>query len=152
MINCVYWIKFFISNFQIPLLWQHLCRSGISKMVFDLCFVWRNWLGKYSSNIWNLAPLCLLRCILREHNCCTFDIVDSSENQLLASFSGYWFDCSWAWGLTSCDSIPLFISSLPFCNYLSVFFFSSFYTFWLLCVFPAYFSVFNIFFLTYPKK
>ena len=133
MINCVYWIKFFISNFQIPLLWQHLCRSGISKMVFDLCFVWRNWLGKYSSNIWNLAPLCLLRCILREHNCCTFDIVDSSENQLLASFSGYWFDCSWAWGLTSCDSIPLFISSLPFCNYLSVFFFFVLYFLTTLC-------------------
>ena len=47
---------------------------------------------------------------------------NSSGDQLLASFSGFWFDCSRAWRLTSCDSIPLFISSLLFCNLVSVFF------------------------------
>ena len=86
------------------------------RTVFDLMLGWRNWLGKHSSNIWNLVPLCLLWCIWRECNCHTFEDVESSDEQLLASFSGYWFDCSWAWGLTYCDSIPLFISSLLFCN------------------------------------
>ena len=102
-------------------LWCIVLRSfGVSLVLpragFDLIFGWRNWLGKHLSDIWNLVPLCLLWCIWRERNRCTFEDVDSSDDQLLASFSGYWFDCSRTWGLTSCDSIPLFISSLLFCN------------------------------------
>ena len=59
-------------------------------------------------------PLCFLWCIRRE--CNRLEDVNSFDDQLLASFCGYWFDCSQAWGLTSCDSMPLFISSILFCN------------------------------------
>ena len=57
----------------------------------------------------------MLWCIQRERNQRTFEDVESLGDQLLASFIGYWFDWSRAWGLTSCDSIPLFFSSLLFC-------------------------------------
>ena len=63
-------------------------------------------------------------CIWRERNWRTFEDMDKSDYQLLASFSGSLFEWSWAWGLTSSDSLPLFLSSL-LCNqpFLSVCFF-----------------------------
>ena len=36
---------------------------GPSRTVSDLLFSWWNWLGKHSSYIWNLVPLCLMWCI-----------------------------------------------------------------------------------------
>lgn len=44
----------------------------------------------------------------------TFEDVESSGEQLLASFTGSLFDWSWAWGLTSSDS--QFIYSLCSCT------------------------------------
>ena len=41
--------------------------------------------------------------------------MESSANQLLASFSGSLFDWSKNWGLTSSDSLSMFLSSL-LCN------------------------------------
>ena len=38
--------------------------------------------------------------------------MDSLDDQLLASFSGFLFDWSRAWGLTFSDSLPSFLSSL----------------------------------------
>ena len=38
--------------------------------------------------------------------------MESSDDQLLAFFSGSLFDWSRAWGLTSSDSLPIFLSSL----------------------------------------
>ena len=73
-------------------------------------------LGKHLSNIWNFVMLCLMWCLWRECNRCMFEDVDSSRDSLLASFSGYMFDWSRACGLTSSDSLPLFISSLLCCN------------------------------------
>lgn len=52
----------------------------------------------------------------REHNQWTFEDLDRSNDQLLASFSGSVFDWSRAWGLTSSDSLLLFLSSLLLCN------------------------------------
>ena len=52
----------------------------------------------------------------RKHNQRTFEDLDRSDDQLLASFSGSVFDWSRAWGLTSSDSLPLFLSSLFLCN------------------------------------
>ena len=54
---------------------------------------------------------------------------NSSRDQLLASFSGFWFDCSRAWRLTSCNSIPLFISSFFFVIWFL--FFSFFFMYFL---------------------
>uniref|UniRef100_A0A7N2LG27 COP9 signalosome complex subunit 8 n=1 Tax=Quercus lobata TaxID=97700 RepID=A0A7N2LG27_QUELO len=88
------------------LLWSMVFRSfGISwvlpRSVADMLFGWWNWFGKHSSGVWNLAPLCLMWCIWREHNWRTFEDRDKSDDQLLAYFSGSLFDWSRAWGLTS---------------------------------------------------
>lgn len=32
----------------------------VSEECEDTLFGWRNWFGKYSSEIWNLDPLCLM--------------------------------------------------------------------------------------------
>ena len=52
---------------------------------------------------------------LEERNRQTFEDLDKSDDQLLALFTGSLFDWSRAWGLTSSDSIPMFLSSL-LCN------------------------------------
>ena len=83
--------------------------------VRDFLFSWRDWLGKHSSYIWNLVPLCLMWCIWRERNWWTFEDLNRSKDQLLALFSGSLFDWARAWGLTSSDSISLFLSSLLLC-------------------------------------
>ncbi|XP_065627831.1 sphingoid long-chain bases kinase 1 [Quercus suber] len=84
----------------------------IPRSITELLFGWWNWLGKQSSQIWNLVPLCILWCIWKERNRRTFEDLDSSGDQLLASFSGTLFDWSRAWGLTTSDSLPSFLSSL----------------------------------------
>ena len=71
-------------------------------------------IGKHLSSIWNLVPLCLMWCLWRERNRRTFEDLDSSDDQLLASFSDSLFDWSRAWGLTSNDSLPMFLSLLLF--------------------------------------
>ena len=79
-------------------LWSLVFRSfGISwvlpRSVAGTLFGWWNWPGKHSSSIWNLAPLCLMWCLWRERNRRTFEDMDGSDDQLLASFSGslfYW--------------------------------------------------------------
>ena len=101
-------------------LWSLVFRSfGISwvlpRSIADTLFGWWNWFGKHSYRVWNLAPLCLMRCIWRERNWRTYEDRDKSDDQLLAYFSGSLFDWSRAWGLTSSDSIPMFLSSL-LCN------------------------------------
>ena len=70
--------------------------------------------GKHLFDIQNLIPLCLVWCIWRERNICTFEDVESSGDQLLASFVGTSYDWSWIQGLTSSDSLPIFIDSLFF--------------------------------------
>ena len=84
--------------------------------VSDFPFGWWNWLGKHSSYIWNLVPLYLMWCIQRERNRWTFEDLDKSDDQLLSLFSGSIFDWARVWGLTSSDSLPLFLSSLLICN------------------------------------
>ena len=73
-------------------LWSLVFRSfGISwvlpRLVVDTLFGWWDWLWKHSSSIWNLAPLCVMWCLWRERNWRTFEDIDSSDDQLLASFS-----------------------------------------------------------------
>ena len=102
-------------------LWSFVFRTfGIpwvlSRSVEDFLFGWWNWLGKHSSNIWNLVLLCLMWCIWKEHNWRTFEDLDRSDDYLPASFIGSLFDWSRTWGLTSSLSLPLFLSSLFLCN------------------------------------
>ena len=72
--------------------------------------------GTHSSHIWNLVSLCLMWCIWREHNRKTFEDLDRFDDQLLALFSSSFFYWTRARGLTSSDSLPLFLSSLLLCN------------------------------------
>ena len=102
-------------------LWSFVFRTfGIpwvlSRSVEDFLFGWWNWLGKHSSNNWNLVSLCLMWCIWKEHNWRTFEDLDRSDDYLPASFIGSLFDWSRTWGLTSSLSLPLFLSSLFLCN------------------------------------
>ena len=62
---------------------------------------------------------------LEGHNWRTFENMESSDDQLLASFSGSLFDWSRAWELTTSDSLHMFLSSLLCNQYLfpSSFFF-----------------------------
>ena len=103
-------------------------------------------------------------CIWRERNWRTFENRDKSDDQLLAYFSGSHFDWSRAWGLTSSDSIPTFLSSL-LCNQSLLvflcfcFLFFSFLLFFLfcsplciLCVVFVLLCFFNIIFLLIKKK
>ena len=148
-------------------LWSLVFRSfGISwvlpRSIADTLFGWWNQFGKHSSRVWNLAPLCLMWCIWRERNWRTFEDRDKSDDQLLAYFSGSLFDWSRAWGLTSSDSIPMFLSSLlcnqflfaPFVLLFFLLLFSLFVSFSVLSGLPYVFMRFylNIFFLTYQKK
>lgn len=48
-----------------------------AKTVLEL-FGRRNWLGEHSLDIWNLVPLCLMWCVLKEHNKHTFEDVETS--------------------------------------------------------------------------
>ena len=80
--------------------------------VVDLLFSRWNGLGRHSSDIWNLAPLCLMWIIWKERNQHTFEDVSSSDRQLLEGFTLTLFDWSRAWGFTTSTSITEFISSL----------------------------------------
>ena len=93
----------------------------LSRSVVASLFGWWNWFGKHSYSIWNLVSLRLMWCIWREQNWQTFEDMESSTGQLFASFNGSHFDWSRAWGLTSSESLPLFLSSL-LCNQFFFFF------------------------------
>ena len=102
-------------------LWNFVFRTFglpwvIPRSILDLLFGWWNWLGKHLSQIWNLVPLCILWCIWKEWNWRTFEDLNNSGDQMLASFSGSLFDWSRAWRLTTSDSLPSFLSSLSLCN------------------------------------
>ena len=119
-------------------LWSLMFRSfGFSwvlpRSVADTLFGWWNWPRKHLSSIWNLAPLCLMWCLWRERKRRTFEDMESSANQLLASFSGSLFDCSRNW-----DShlVILSLCSLALSCVISIFsFLFSFFSFFSLCTF-----------------
>ena len=59
-------------------LWTHMLRLfGIDwimpSLVADLLFCWYHWLGKHSSDIWNLVPSCLMWTIWTEQNRHSFE-------------------------------------------------------------------------------
>ena len=73
-------------------LWSFALRSfGVSwvlpKRVIDLLASWRNWLGKCSSNVWNLVPHCMMWIIWRERNNCIFEDLVLFGDKLLTLFA-----------------------------------------------------------------
>jgi hypothetical protein len=100
-------------------LWSFLFRSFhvnwvAPRSVKDLFFGWRNWFGKHHSDIWNLAPLCLMWIVWLERNSRTFEDMQCSTDQLLEKFVSSLFDWSRVWGFTTAVSVADFIVSLSF--------------------------------------
>lgn len=106
---------------EVSRLWSFALRSfGVAwvlpKEVIDLFVGWRNWLGKYSLNIWNLVPYCVMWVIWRERKSHILKDMKLAGDQLLALFVGTLFDWSHSWGFTSRESILQLLDSLSSCT------------------------------------
>jgi hypothetical protein len=77
-------------------------------------------LGKHSSDIWNLVPICLLWTVWREPNRRMFEDLESSRTQFLALFSSTLFHWSCVWGFLDRKIIAEFIVFIPM--YIILFF------------------------------
>ena len=64
----------------------------VPERVVDFLFGWHNSLGKFSSDIWNLVPLCLMWTIWRERNRRTFKDVSKTMQQILECFTAQLFE------------------------------------------------------------
>ena len=84
----------------------------IPRSVKDLLFGWRNWFGKHHSDIWNLAPLCLMWTVWLERNNRTFEDMLCTTAQILEKFASSLFDWSRVWGISTASSVADFIVSL----------------------------------------
>ena len=80
--------------------------------VVDLLFCWYNWLGKHSSDIWNLVLGCLMWTIWTERNRRSFEDNGKSVVQLLDLCQRTLFDWSRCWGLLDCFTLMDFLSSI----------------------------------------
>ena len=84
----------------------------LPRRVLGLLFGWRNWLGRYQSNIWNLVPLCLMWTVWRERNSRTFEDKMKSADQLLGSFVESLFEWSRAGRFTTVTTVHDFVDVL----------------------------------------
>ena len=66
----------------------------MSGSVAELLFCWYHWLGKHSSDIWDLVLGCLLWTIWTERNCRSFEDKEKSVVQLLEHCQRTLFDWS----------------------------------------------------------
>ena len=117
--------------------------------VVSVLFSWRNWLGKFGLDIWNMVPACLIWCGLCGRRRIVVLLKESSLDQLKVLFAHTFFDWSRIWGFTQCSSILESQVSLRF-------------SFWAFCTsFPSAFIIVNIrsylvlnknSLLTYPKN
>ena len=80
--------------------------------VESLVFCWSNWLGKFSSNVWNMVSGCLMWVVWMERNRCSFEAKEKSLVQLQALCQSILFDWAMRWGSSNCSSILEFLTSL----------------------------------------
>ena len=80
--------------------------------VVDLLFCWYHWLGKHSSNIWDLVPGCLMWTIWTERDRRTFEDEEKTVVQLLEYCQWTLFDWSCCWGYSDCSTLLDFLSSI----------------------------------------
>ena len=71
-----------------------------------------NWLGTYSSKVWNLVPACLMWLVWKERNAQTFENVESPIDMLKTLLARTLFEWSRIWGLTHCSSLSDFLISI----------------------------------------
>ena len=80
--------------------------------VESLVYCWSFWLGKFNSDIWNMAPGCLMWIVWTERNWRSFEDTEKSLVRLQALCQKTLFDWSICWGFLECSTILEFISSL----------------------------------------
>ena len=80
--------------------------------IVSLLFAWRNWLGTYSSKVWNLVPTCLMWLVWKKRNARTFEDVESPIDKLKTLLTRTLFEWSRIWGLTHCSSLSDFLISI----------------------------------------
>ena len=80
--------------------------------VESLVSCWSFWLGKFSLDIWNMVPGCLMWVVWMERNRRSFKTKEKSNVQLQALCHSTLFDWSRSWGSLTCSSIIEFLSSL----------------------------------------
>jgi hypothetical protein len=100
-------------------LWSWILGAfGISwvlpQTVAELLFSWWNGLGRHSSDVWNLAPLCLMWCTWKEQNSRTFEDVSSTDIQLRDGFISSLFEWSKVSGYATSLTVSDFISALSY--------------------------------------
>ena len=81
-------------------------------LVVDLLFCWYHWLGKHSSDIWNLVLGCLMWTIWIEQNWWSFEDEGKIVVQLLDLYQWTLFDWSRCWGFSDCSILMDFLSSI----------------------------------------
>ena len=70
------------------------------------------WLGTYSSKVWNLVPTCLMWLVWKERNARTFEDVESPIDKLKTLLARTLFEWSRIWGFTHCNSLSDFLISI----------------------------------------
>ena len=80
----------------------------------DLLFCWYHWLGKHSSDIWDLVSSCLMCTIWTERNRRSFENEEKTVVQLLeycqqtlSDWSRYWSYSDYSTLLDFCSSIRI---------------------------------------------
>ena len=73
---------------------------------------WYNWFGKFSSDIWNMVPGCLMWVIWMERNRHSFEDLEKSLDQLQALSQSTLFEWARCWGSSNCSSIREFLTTL----------------------------------------
>lgn len=103
-----------------------------------LTFCWRNRLGKYKSDIWNLVLGCLIRIVWSEQNHRLFKDTEKSLDHLKDLCQQTLFDWYRCWGSSKCSSSIEFLASLSIALWYFVLLFSLLFALlclssWILC-------------------
>ena len=98
-------------------LWMYMLRLfGIEwvmpSLVVDLLFCWYHWLGKHSSDIWDLVPGYLMWTIWAERNRRSFEDEEKTVVQLLEFCQRTLFNWSRCWGYSDCSTLLDFLLSI----------------------------------------
>ena len=75
----------------------------------SLLFAWRNWLGKFSSNVWNVVSACIMWLFLWQRNSCAFEDIERPVDLLKSLLARTLFEWSCIWGFTNCISMSDFL-------------------------------------------
>ena len=80
--------------------------------IVSLLFARRNWLGTFSSNIWNMVPACLTWLIWEERSSQTFEDIERLVDLLKSLLAKTLFKWSRIWGFTHSISMFGFLISV----------------------------------------